>query len=293
MNAVEGRVAAGWERHLSILRDLLQAGLHSAAQALPPVGVRMESGLIYPRLVLDPLSQLDDLSLLVREGSQVADAAGHRRQVYPALLAYCWAQSIHIARHAHRDSELVDWTAGLIRLADQFSLPAFPTHVDAAHGTEVAVTLWSALALDRIEALRAKSDAGRLVTISNCFGSIISAQKADGSFLGADPSAGPETTGFDELTILHALSSYAVTAGRKKFVRAVERAAIIHQEQTQPDHVTTQPWALLAFCWNPGTQPLAEQVLHSASIAISGAVNGVSLMLLADALYGLRQLAER
>ena len=57
---------------------------------------------------------------------------------------------------------------------------------------------------------------------------------------------------------------------------------------SQPDHATAQPWALFAFVWNPQTRPLADQLLHAARVQDPAARNGVSLILLADALYCLR-----
>ena len=54
--------------------------------------------------------------------------------------------------------------------------------------------------------------------------------------------------------------------------------------EIQPDHATSQPWALFAFIWNPATRYLADQVLHTAR----STSDGVSLILLADALYCVR-----
>jgi hypothetical protein len=73
---------------------------------------------------------------------------------------------------------------------------------------------------------------------------------------------------------------------------AVARATAFHQRETQPDHASAQPWGLFAFICNPQTRPLADHMLHAATVqAASGAggVNdGVALILLADALYCLR-----
>ena len=69
---------------------------------------------------------------------------------------------------------------------------------------------------------------------------------------------------------------------------AVARATEYHQRETQPDHATTQPWGLFAFAWNPQTHPLADQLLHAVQVQHAGTPDGVSLILLADALYCLR-----
>ena len=68
--------------------------------------------------------------------------------------------------------------------------------------------------------------------------------------------------------------------------RAVRRATRFHLNETQPDHATAQPWGLFAFVWNPPTRPLADQLLHADATART--IDGVSLILLADALYCLR-----
>jgi hypothetical protein len=68
---------------------------------------------------------------------------------------------------------------------------------------------------------------------------------------------------------------------------AVARNAEFHLDQTQPDHATAQPWGLFAFIWNPRTRGLADQVLHAARVNQPEGLDGVSLMLLADALYCL------
>ena len=66
------------------------------------------------------------------------------------------------------------------------------------------------------------------------------------------------------------------------------RATEYHQRETQPDHASSQPWGLFAFAWNPDTRPLADQLLHAATVQHPVGQDGVSLILLADALYCLR-----
>ena len=51
---------------------------------------------------------------------------------------------------------------------------------------------------------------------------------------------------------------------------------------------TNQPWALFAFIWNQQTRPVADGLLHAASIQSAGSAEGLASMLLADALYCLK-----
>jgi hypothetical protein len=79
-----------------------------------------------------------------------------------------------------------------------------------------------------------------------------------------------------------------VQAEDRTIAAAVARATVYHQREMQPDHATTQPWGLFAFIWNPETRPLADQLLHAAAVQQPGGIDGVALILLADALYCLR-----
>ncbi|HLL89432.1 MAG TPA: hypothetical protein VK324_09020, partial [Tepidisphaeraceae bacterium] len=69
---------------------------------------------------------------------------------------------------------------------------------------------------------------------------------------------------------------------------AAARAAEFHQNETQPDHASAQPWGLFPMIRNPLTRPLADQILHAATTQHPAGLEGVSLMLAADALYCLR-----
>ena len=105
-------------------------------------------------------------------------------------------------------------------------------------------------------------------------------------------SDNPETWWFHELVILHAAASYAVQAEDRTVAAAVARATGHHLRETQPDHATSHPWALFAYVWDERTRPLADGVLHAAAVYRPEGPDGVSLILLADALYCLR-LFER
>jgi hypothetical protein len=126
------------------------------------------------------------------------------------------------------------------------------------------------------------------IASANAFATICQAQQRDGAFLKTSSSDNPETHWYHELVILHAMTSFAVHSRNDIAMQSAARNAEFHLRQTQPDHATSQPWGLLAFVLHAPL--LADQVLHTITTQHPGGVDGVSLLLLADALYGLRQL---
>jgi hypothetical protein len=98
------------------------------------------------------------------------------------------------------------------------------------------------------------------------------------------------------VAILQAAASYAVQTEDRALAGGVLKATRIQQAETQIDHATNQPWGLFAFLWNPETVPMAEGLLHAISahsaatqgVEGAGGLSGLTLMLLADALYCLR-----
>lgn len=120
------------------------------------------------------------------------------------------------------------------------------------------------------------------------FAQLADQQRPSGEFLPADNSKNPESRWYEELVALHAAASYAVRSPSEKINNAVRRSAEFHLNETQPDHATAQPWGLLAFIQH--ATPLADQVLHAMQMQYTGQIEGIPLLLLADALYGLRRL---
>ena len=113
-----------------------------------------------------------------------------------------------------------------------------------------------------------------------------------GGFLTASSSDNPEARWYHELAILHAAASYAVQAEDRTIARAVARSTRFVVNEVEPDHATGQPWGLFAFIWNPPARPLADQVLHAVELRQQQSIGGVSLILLADALYCLRLFTD-
>ena len=233
----------------------------------------------------------------------VIDRAGHRRPAYRALLVYSALQAFRLAYETLPRAEFGRWEDGLRPWAD--ALESELTGIDwrgqdggpqipAARGGDAVRAAWSALALfaaGRVFVRDAWTDLA-----GDTFGRIARAQSADGAWLSAGPGDNPEARWFDELVLLHAAASYAVQAEDRSLAAAVARNTEHHQRETQSDHATHEPWGLFAFAWNADTRPMAEQLLHAASVQNAaardgppaGSVGGVSSILLADTLYCLQ-----
>ena len=229
----------------------------------------------------------------------VVDRLGHQRPVYRPLLVYTWLQAFRALYEVLPRAEFGKWDEALRAWCDLLEAELGEARVaegpvPAARGGTVVRAAWGALAL---------SVAGKVFVrdawtdlASDTFGRLVRGQTEEGTFLRPSPSDNRETWWFDELVLLHAAGSYAVQAEDRTVAAAVKRATEYHLRETQPDHATERPWALFPFIWNEHTRPLADQVLHSAAVragAGHGAGgDGLSLTLLADALYCLR-LFER
>lgn len=99
---------------------------------------------------------------------------------------------------------------------------------------------------------------------------------------------------YRELCGLHALANLALLRRHQAWAQRVEQVASYHLQHTQPDHVTSQPWALFAFIWSPKTRLFADQQIHDATasaattgVGRSASLSVVSGLLLADAAASL------
>jgi hypothetical protein len=146
----------------------------------------------------------------------------------------------------------------------------------------VSVTAWSALALHVAGTIFIRDAWTDLA--SDVFGRLSRAQQEKGRWLAESAATHPEIAWYDELATLHAAASYAVQAEDRTVARAVAKSANFIQAEIEPDHATKEPWALFAFIWNEPTRPLADQILHGVELRRNN-VDGVSLILLSDALY--------
>ena len=102
----------------------------------------------------------------------------------------------------------------------------------------------------------------------------------------------PDHWTYRELTGLHALQAIASGSSLDDETRAALRGRIAgvaryHQQHTQPDYTTYQPWAVSAFLSEPATTWFAEQQLHDVQthLAIEGGGGAVLPALLLASAY--------
>jgi hypothetical protein len=267
--------------------------------------VQVERGTIFVRALLDSKLSMEDLATVERlieltssprlAELAIVDASGHHRPVYRALLIYAWLQSFRIAYETLPQSQFGRWEEAVRVWCDlleaelgQIDLPE--SVITAGRGASATESAFTALALFVAGKVFVRD--AWIDLASDLFGRITRAQQPSGAFLLAGSSDNPDTHGYHELVILHAAASYAVQAEDRRVASAVVGATEYHLRQTQPDHATNQPWGLFAFIWNDRTRSLADQLLHATQARDDGRIDGVSLMLLADALYCLRQFLK-
>jgi hypothetical protein len=183
-----------------------------------------------------------------------------------------------------------DATGLIDQVAQQLAGVSWPISAwPASAGARAGGVLLNAVTL--IEAGRSWSDAKWTGAGREAVNWFVALQRPSGAWLTATPSDNPETHWFDELVILHALANAWAATGDAEIGGAVERNAMWHLAETQPDHATNQPWGLAAFILVPAANSLADQMLHTAMIREADRNAGLTWLLLADTLYSLR-LAE-
>jgi hypothetical protein len=253
-----------------ILEILLQNRGGHPEGSVPSGGVSLETGLIFPRSLVTVLPAKIESPPPI---GPVVDGAGHSRPIYAPLLVYAW-----------------------LRAAEGAGIPMEPVmawcewlEANLATGSgskNPAAIAWSMLALHVAAARLGHGDWIELAAVT--FAQFAHDQQADGALLKPQPGTNPETRWYDELVLLHAMSSYAVETHDPAIASAVNRAAEFNMMEMQPDHATQQPWALFAFHSNLQTRIQAEQILHTAIMHGRTNLDAISLILLADALWCAR-----
>jgi len=119
------------------------------------------------------------------------------------------------------------------------------------------------------------------------FQDLLLRQRPTGEFFPAGRYDSPDLHWYDELVVLHAVATRAAHTADAALLAAADRAARFHTEETQPDHATSQPWAIHAFCRSDQTLPLAELLLHGALAQNAGRLDAIGRILLADAVICL------
>jgi hypothetical protein len=243
--------------------------------------------IIYPLLLTGPWNQ--EKASLVEP--LISSAGEHLTARFPSLLLYSWLMAYRLAYETMPRHTFGQWEEALRprcdaleNRLDDIDWPA--AGFTAAGGSTAAEAVWIALAL-HIAGIIFVRDAWTDLS-ADVFGTLVRNQQPSGAFLRADVRDNPDTLVYHELVILHAAASYAVQATDRPLSIAVAKSAEFHLNHTQPDHATTEPWALFAFIWHAPARPLADQLLHATSTQHPGPQTGFPAVLLADVLYCLR-----
>lgn len=122
-------------------------------------------------------------------------------------------------------------------------------------------------------------------------GQIAQRQQSSGAFAIFNHDESPDLFWFSELVLLHAITSAAIEYDDRALLDSARRAAAFHFAETQPDHATTQPWAIHAFVLDPAHVSLSELILHGMFMNSPEGPGELALLLLADALHCLRKLS--
>jgi hypothetical protein len=293
------QLVTDFRRYAGLIRSSLANAGAFAPEAESATAVQVERGVVFAQAMIDPrtpdlgsrVNRLIELSTSDRLTSMaVVDRSGHHRPVYRGLLVYSWLQAFGLVYETLPQSEFGRWEEGLRPWCDlleselgEIEWPAGP--MPAGRGSSATESAWTALALQVAGKIFVRDAWTDLA--SDTFGKLTRSQSPEGPFLLAGASDNPETHWYHELVLLHAAASYSVQAEDRTVAAAVARNAEFHLNQTQPDHATNQPWACFAFIWSAATRPLADQILHAATVQNPDGGGGLSLMLLADALYCL------
>ena len=239
------------------------------------------------------------------------DELGHRRALYfplslrlhlSAVTKQQERASASDSASATVDDALADSIASLRRdvidASHAVSLDWDDLPGSLERGHDVATLLWHALTRSQALSVLGDDDVvveDELLKIDSAVDRIIATSGPDGSLheQGIDDTIDAWT--FRELSALHALADLSVHRQRHDWLAIVRRVALHHLNNTQPDHITTQPWAAHAFSWWPDTMSFARQQIHDASL--SGVATGrasaspVIGALLADAVHTSNQMA--
>jgi hypothetical protein len=286
------------------IRLRLEADARFEPMTEDALSVQVERGIVFRDAMIGPVTNNAYVDRLIEIANSdrvaravVVDSSGHHRPVYRPMLVFSWLCAYQLFYESLPRGELGRWEEGLRPWCDlleaeltQISWPAGP--IPAGRGSSAAEAAWMALALHVAGKIYIRDAWTDLA--ADTFGKIVRAQTDTGAFLTTTASDNPETHWYHELVILHASASYAVRAGDPTVGSAVARNTLFHLNETQPDHATNQPWALFAFAWNSATRMIADDLLHNASVLSQrDAASGISLILLADALYCLNLILKR
>ncbi len=296
---------AAVRRYADLIAPAVAAPTSFAPEVETAGAVQVERGTVLAAAIDDPNQDptpLVERLLQLAEPARLADLlvvdrAGHARPAYRGLLVYACLQAFRLVYETLPRAQFGRWEEGMRQWCDDLesrlgliNWPASDRAIEAAHGATATEAAWMALALHVAGKVYVRDAWTDLA--SDTFGRIIRSQgnvaASAGPFLRATSADNPETHWYHELVLLHAAGGYAAQAEDRTVAAAVARNVVFHLNETQPDHATNQPWAVFPFVWVAPARSLADGALHAALVQQPDARNGLSLMLLADALYCLR-----
>ena len=252
----------------------------------PPTGALQQSnvllGLPAAQLLLDDAPELYDaladgskrLAQLACETTtsnelvpQLRDPAGHYRDIYWPLVLH-----LYLAAFTRRYESLSNhvWGPCDDSLTDAIATTRWIEAFAGARpsSNQIPTVLWSAVCLlDHAMLNNRDADIELVDTIIH---QIVTSPGSDGALHPRDEKTGHEesldTWTYRELSGLHALANLAFARRNQSWAKRVKQITMYHQENTQPDNTTHQPWAVFAFLWSPQTRNFGEQQLHDATL---------------------------
>lgn len=260
--------------------------IHAATTGEPAEASPMDAGLA----LCDALAGRPLRAFAVPEAP--IDSGGHRRSFYRSLALYAQVlAAVVIARGRIKPSPLrtalwpianaiqaiiPDCTDFVVEFAGEDAVPA-------ARADDACRWAWTTVAESACElALHGDLWTGKLRR-GNALSLLTAAQRPGGAFFDATDLDNPEPWWYAELVTLHAVQTYAAFSGDKVAAETARRAAAFHHAETQPDHATSQPWAVHAFLSDPEFVPTADLLLLAATTQQPSALGVVPRLLLADA----------
>jgi hypothetical protein len=117
-------------------------------------------------------------------------------------------------------------------------------------------------------------------------------QTPDGTLHPPGPDDSLDAVTYNDLIALHAAYNAVLLTHDFDLFPPIQKLADFHIQRTQPDHITTEPWALAAFAALDQTNTFAGQQIHDATTRLTSGVNPVVLGLLADALLSQEDAAN-
>lgn len=293
---------------LDRLQNLLERSTSAIAAPLrdfgdqPPARLAVERGIAWPLLEESPsfAGALAATEVLFVDAMDVADVdvvdrAGHARPAYRGLLWYAAFQAIRASDRVvvgatadiivRQIATLKDDVEAAIRQQGERAWPASQGSRAAQVAWDI-VAVWTAGELLHDGVTRWAQAAMKV---------LIERQQPTGAYLLGEAGDNPETFWFHELQIAHAIATLGLQSRDATMRASAARAAMWHMNETQPDHATSQPWGLTAFLLDSATHVMVDGLLHSAMAQeaamerSTGGLSGVSLILIADALYSWRR----